>query len=87
MKFIGFIVVALVVLLNVSTDEAMQAQIEYCNLVELYESQDGIEPHLRDGHPNYNLDKRDRLYEMQEGLYPFNKKSNLKNSFLNGKLI
>ena len=54
MKFIGFIVVALVVLLNVSTDEAMQAQVEYCNLVELYESQDGIEPHLRDGHHNYN---------------------------------
>lgn len=54
MKFIGFIVVALVVLLNVSTDEAMQAQFEYCDLVELYESQDDIEPHLRDGHPNYN---------------------------------
>ena len=33
---------------------------------------------LGDGHPNYNFDKRDRLYEMQEGLYPFNKKSNLK---------
>ena len=54
MKFIGFIVVALVVLLNVSTDEAMKAQVEYCDLVELYESQDDIEPHLRDGHPNYN---------------------------------
>ena len=33
---------------------------------------------LGDGHPNYNFDKRDRLYEMQPGLYPFIKTNNLK---------
>ena len=54
MKFIGFIVVALVVFFGVSTDEAMKAQVKYCDLVDLYESQDDIDPHLRDGHPNYN---------------------------------
>lgn len=40
--------------LNVSTGDAMLHQIEYCELVELYESQEGIEYHKRDGHPNYN---------------------------------
>lgn len=54
MKFLLFIFVTLVFFLNVSTDDAMENQIEYCNLVELYESQDGVEYHKRDGHPNYN---------------------------------
>ncbi len=54
MKFILCIVVILVFFLNVSTDDAMLHQIEYCKLVELYELQEGIEYHKRDGHPNYN---------------------------------
>ena len=54
MKFLLFILVTLVFFLNISTDDAMANQIEYCNLVELYESQSGVEHHKRDGHPNYN---------------------------------
>jgi|TARA_B100001964_G_scaffold12624_1_gene13323 hypothetical protein len=33
---------------------------------------------LGSGHPNYNSDTRDRLYEIPAGLYPFEKKENLK---------
>lgn len=54
MKFLFFIVVAIVLFLNVSTEDGVKAQVEYCELVELYESQDNIEYHKRDGHPNYN---------------------------------
>ena len=32
---------------------------------------------LGDGHPNYDSDSRDRLYELSEGDYPFDKKINL----------
>ncbi len=33
---------------------------------------------LGDGHPDYNSDSRDRLYELTKGDYPFDKKENLK---------
>jgi hypothetical protein len=32
---------------------------------------------LGDGHPEYNRNPRDRLYELSKGDYPFNKKDNL----------
>ena len=33
---------------------------------------------IRTGHPNYNFDTRDRLYEMPTGLYPFDEQKNMK---------